>query len=170
MSEPMWKSPRSIELPLGCKDLSDVSQMGNWEPSATPSNWPKRTEDKLAYSEGYLARLFTSVSKGAIVSISRFQDHGSVTMIPDAELGALFVAVSWNGATQERAVRAVFEEEGISPVERADRWKPHKRGLRYALPAEPVVAAKFIGKLFRDGYGLGDLSRVVFWYHESNAP
>jgi hypothetical protein len=68
---------------------------------------------------------------------------------------------------QGQAVQGVFEEASLAPVtEPVGRWKAAKRSLRYELPADPSVAARFIGEVFRAGYRLGDLSSISLWYHE----
>src|SRR2546428_11532429 len=115
MSEFIQKSNRSIELPLGCKDLIDVEEIRNWKPAGR-SNWSTWKEDQLAYLEGYVTRLLESAGKSTLVGISRHLDWGQVMVIPDADLVASVIFASWNGAAQEQAVRDVFEGAGIPSV------------------------------------------------------
>ena len=70
-------------------------------------------------------------------------------------------------SSQERAVRAVFDEAGTSPLaEPVGRWKASKKLATYPLPPDPSMAARLIGQVFRLGYGLDDLASITFFYHE----
>lgn len=168
MSQFIPKPSRSIELPLGCKDLIDVDAVRNWQPFARP-NWPTRLVDQLAYMEGQLGGLLESAGKSVLVGTSRFQGQGSVMIIPDADLGMRVMFGFWYNVAQAKGVRAVFQEAGVQrltgPV---GRWKA-KRSLKCVLSPHPVVAARFVSELFRVAYGLGDLARVTLWYHEPKA-
>ncbi len=168
MKEFIGKPSRSIELPLGCKDLTDVPDKRNWKPVARP-NWPNREVDQLEYLEGRLARLLELAGKSVLVGVSRHQDRGEILVIPDADLCMAVIFASWNGAAQERAIRTVFNEASSAQVpEPVGRWKA-KRALKYRLPSHPPEAAHFIGELFRAGYGLDDLASVSLLYHEPKA-
>ena len=165
MSEFIQQSNRSVELPLGCKDLIDVQDIRDWK-SVTRPDWLLLTKDRLAYMEGYLTRLLQQAGKSPLVLISRHQDGGSVLVVRDVDLVVPVVFVSWNGATQEHAVRAVFEQAGISPItEPVGRWKA-KHSLKYPLATDHSIAAQFITGVFRMGYGLGDLASISMWYRE----
>src|SRR5438552_1007007 len=115
MSEFIQKPKRSVELPLGCKDLLDLEEIRNWAPVIRP-NWGQEATDKLAYMEGYLSRIMGSSGKFMLVSISRNLDQGWVTVVPDADLAGSVVLAWWNGSAQQQAVRVAFEEAGLAPV------------------------------------------------------
>ena len=59
VSEFIQQSKRSIELPLGRKDLIDVEGIRNWKPTVNP-DWPPAKTDQLAYMEDCLTRLLQS--------------------------------------------------------------------------------------------------------------
>src|SRR5579862_5018088 len=168
MSEFIQQSKRSVELPLGCRDLIDIQDIRDWK-SVNDPDWLVPAEDKLAYMEGYLTRLLQQAGKCPLVLISRHQDRGNVLVVRDVDLVVPVVFASRNGGTQEQAVRAVFEEAGISEItEPVGRWKA-KRSLKYPLAADPSIAAQFIAGVFRMGYGLGDLASISMWYREKAA-
>ncbi len=157
---------RSVELPLGCKDLFDLEQVRNWKP-APQREWPSPTSDRLAYIEGQLAGLLQSGGKSKAVGVSRYEDHGQIMVISDPNLAASVLFASWHTATQEQALRRLFEEAGTSAAaEPVGRWKS-KHSMKYLLPAEPSAAARFIGEVLRAGYGLGELSVINLSYHEA---
>jgi hypothetical protein len=165
VSEFIQRSDRSIELPLGCKDLLDLEEIRSWKPG-TGHSQPNISTDQLAYLEGYLAGLLESSGGSVLVGISLFQGMGHVYLIPDAALQAPVIFASWNGASQEHALRRALEEAGLQPAtEPVGRWKA-SRTWKYLLPPSPAAAARAIGQIFRTGYGLGDLASVTLWYHE----
>ncbi len=47
MSDFTERPKRSIELPLGCKDLIDIAEIRDWKKAAYP-HWPKLVGEKLA--------------------------------------------------------------------------------------------------------------------------
>lgn len=157
---------RSVELPLGCKDLMDIEAIRNWKPVGD-RDWPWRVAtDRLAYIEGQLAELLHSAGKSKLVSISRYQDHGQVMVIPDADLGASVIIASWRGASEGQTICQVFEDAGISPITGPlGRWKT-KDHLKYTLPVEAADGARLIRELFRVGYGLGDMAVINLSHHE----
>jgi len=168
MSEFVQKPARSIELPLGCKDLIDVSEIRNWRPGVRLRFLAPST-DKLAYIGGYLTRLLKSAGTSHVVCISRFQDKGQVTVIRDPDLGRPVLFALWHNVAQQQALRALFDEAGLSPIsEPVGRWKG-KRSLRYPLPSGPSAAARFICEVLRAGYGLNDLAVIRLFFHENPA-
>ena len=168
MSKLVQKSKRSLELPLGCKDLIDVDSIRNWSKLDRP-DWPKRTLDQLAYMEGYLAGLLQSAGKTALVCVGRSENRGTIMVVPASDLPGSVVFAMWNSAAQEQALRAVFDEARISPlVEPVGRYKANKC-LKYPPPPGPSDAARFLGGLFRAGYGLEDLAPITLWHHEPKA-
>ena len=165
MSDFIQRSDRSIELPLGCKDLLNIEEVRNWKP-VTGHNRPKLSTDKLAYLEGYLAKLLESAGNSALVGISVFQGMGHIHVIPDATIPAAVIFASWNGAAQELAIRNALDAEGLQPAaEPVGRWKTG-RSWKYLLPGDPSCAARAIGQVFRSGYGLGDYTSITLWHHE----
>jgi hypothetical protein len=154
---------RSVELPVGCKDLIDVDATRNWTRVDHP-DWPKRTLDQLAYMEGYLARLIESAGTAVLVCIGRFQNKGSIMVVAAPDLPGSVVFARWSNAGQEQALQGVFGESGISPLtEPVGRYKA-KKSVKYPLPAEPSDAARLIGGLLRAAYGLSDLSPVTLFH------
>ena len=166
MSDFIQRSDRSIELPLGCKDLLDIEEVRNWKVGTSHSR-PKLSTDALAYLEGYLAKLLESAGNSTLVGISVFQGVGHIHVIPDATMPAAVIIASWNGAAQELAVRNALDEVGLQPATGpVGRWKA-ARSWKYLLPGDPSCAASAIGQVFRTGYELGDLASVTLWHHEA---
>jgi hypothetical protein len=156
---------RSIELPLGCKDLFDLEAVRNWKP-APHVEWRRGTWDRLAYIEGQLAEMLQPGGKPKVVMVSRSLDRGHIMIILDPDLDASVLFASWHSAAQEQALRQVFEEAGTpSAAEQVGRWKS-ENSLKYFLPAEPAKAARFIGEVLRAGYGLVERSLINLSYHE----
>src|SRR5262245_2211731 len=115
---------RSIELPLGCKDLIDVAEIRKWQ---TARHWLDVVQDQLAYMEGYLTRLIESTSESYGLWLSRFQDRGSVSVVRDSQLKDKVLFASWSSIVQRRNLEAFFAESGsvaISPP--VGRWKTHR--------------------------------------------
>jgi hypothetical protein len=141
---------RSVELPLGCKNLMDVEAIRNWKP-AVEQPWPWRAaSDRLAYIEGQLADLLEAAGKSKLVSIWLHK----VTVVADRDLNGSTILVQWRDAAEQESIRQVFEEGGIAATtEPLGRWKI-KNGLKYTLPAEASSAARLIGEVLRNGYGL----------------
>ena len=165
MSDFIQRSDRSIQLPLGCKDLFDVAEIQNWKPG-TGHNQPKISTDKLAYVEGYLAATLDSLGGHVLVGIHVFQGRSYIHLLPDPALAAPVLFASWNGAAQEQALRTALNDAGLEPApEAVGRWKA-RQTLKYLLPADSSLAAKLIGQLFRTGYGLSDLAEVSIWSHD----
>jgi len=162
MSDFIQRPKRCIELPLGCEDLIDVEEIRSWKAARHPDWLRPPTTDRLAYSEGFLARRLESAGESTVVCISGYLDQGQVFFKADGALLFPVIFALWNGAAQERSIRSVFEERGISPAtEPIGRWKA-KRSLKYLLPTDPSEAARLIGEVFRVGYSLGDFSLVNF--------
>jgi len=169
MSEFIQNPERGVELPLDCKDLIDIDEIRYWTPVAHP-DWPPRTTDKLAYIEGYLARLLQTAGESPLVFLSCNQERGQVMVIRDPDPVGPAVFASCNGAAQEQVLRAIFEEAGMLPITGpVGRWKG-KCSLIYPLPVDPSMAARFIGEVFRAGYGLGDLASISFLARPLNKP
>ena len=155
---------RSIELPLGCKDLIDVEEVHKWQ---TARHWWDVVQDQLAYMEGYLARLIESTSGSYGLWLSRFQDHGSVVVVRDNQLKDQVLFASWSSIVQRRNLEAFFAESGsvaISPP--VGRWKTH-RSMLYRLPSGATAAAQFAGEVLQGGYGLPDRARIDLYHHEA---
>jgi hypothetical protein len=169
MSDFVQRSKRSIELPLGCKDLIDVEGIRNWKAASLPDWFKPPTKDQLAYMEGYLARRLESAGKSMLVVISCRLYQGQISVYEDSGLTAPVVLALWNGAAQEQTLRNVFEEADIPSVnEPVGRWKA-KLALQYLLPIDPSKAVQLIGEVFRIGFGLSDHSVVSLWEHEPKA-
>ena len=167
MSEFIQRSDRSIELPLGCKELLDLEEIRNWK-RGTRHNRSKLSTDKLAYLEGYLAGLLDSFGGHVLVGVSLFQGRNHLHVLPDSALADPVLFASWNGAAQEQTVRTALNDAGLQPAsEPVGRWRA-KRTLKYLLPRDSSLAAKLIGEVFRTGYGLADLAEVSVWCHEAN--
>jgi hypothetical protein len=157
---------RSLELPFGCKDLIDVETIRNWKPVADRVRPFRATIDRLAYVEGQIAELLRLGGTAKLVSVSRHHDHGQLMVISDPDLSVSAVFAHWRDAHEEEALRKVFEEQGISSITGpVGGWKT-KDALRYILPSEPLDAARLIGQVFCNGYGLGALAEVNLSYHE----
>lgn len=157
---------RSLELPLGCKDLMDVESIRNWKPVVDRGRPFRATTDRLAYIEGQVAELLQLAGTSKLVSVGRYEDHGQVMVISDPDLSASAIFAHWRNALEQEAVRNVFEEHAIPAIiEPVGRWKT-KDALKYTLPAEPSDAARLIGRVFCAGYGLGVLAVINVSYHE----
>jgi len=168
MSKFIQRSERSLELPLGYKDLFDLQEVRNWRPYARP-RWLRPSTDRLAYIEGYLTRLLESAGKSQVVCISRFQGAGQVTVIRDPDVEGRVLFALWHNVAQEQALLTLFEEVSLSPIsEPVGRWKG-KQSLRYPLPPDACAAARLIGEVLRAGYGLSDLAIINVYYHEKTA-
>jgi len=163
MNKFVQKSERSVELPLGCKNLIDVGEVRDWTPVTHP-NWTPTT-DRLPYIEGYLARLFQLGNSAKVVVISRFQDLGQVMVRSGPNIVASVLFAIWHNAAQRQALDGVFEQAGLTPVAEPGRWKA-KHSFQYLLPEDSCAASQLIGEVFRTGYGLGDFSVINMWYHE----
>ena len=166
MSDFVQPSERSIELPLGCKDLMDVEGVHHWKAACRPDWFTSPKEDRLAYIEGYLARQLELAGKSALVAVSRHLDRGHVFIHADDDLSANVVFAKWNSAEQEQMLRGVFDEAGIPAVaDPVGRWKA-KKSLKYLLPTDSCVAVRLIGEVFRNGYGLTEHSLIGTWNYE----
>jgi hypothetical protein len=84
---------RSIELPLGCKDLPDVEARRSWT-SHREGTRPKIWGDQLACCEGFLAGLLHQAGGTVLVGISVFQRRGQVHLLPDPTLATPVVFAS----------------------------------------------------------------------------
>jgi hypothetical protein len=78
----------------------------------------------------------------------------------------LFVACTDPGL--ERAVRAVFAQAGIAPLQDivVGDAGAESRALRYPLPATAGEAARLIAQLLRTAYGLPETAKLGFKYRE----
>jgi len=157
---------RSIELPLGCKDLID-------DPAISASEARERrrgpVRDQLAYMEGYLARLIDSASGSYGLWLSRFQDRGMAGVIRDQHFGDRALVAAWRSVVQQRMLAAYFQDVPAVPISPPiGRWKTRKC-IIYRLPSEPLAAARFAGEVFRGGYGLCDTSVISLDYHDTPA-
>jgi hypothetical protein len=154
---------RSVDLPPGCIDLMDVEGIRYWNTLARQS-WPAWPADQLAYMEGFLARILQLAGDSSLVCISAHSDRGQVLVRPDPDPTGPALFAECSGAGQAQAVRVLFEEAGISPITGAvGRWRT-KCLFVYPLPRDPVAAARFIGEVFRDGYGLSNNALISFRY------
>ncbi len=157
---------RSLELPLGCKDLMDVEAIRNWKPAVHRSRPFRAKTDRLAYIEGQVAELLQLAGTSKLVSVGRYGYDGQIMVISDPDLSASAVFAHWRNGPEQEAIRNVLEEHGIPAItEPVGRWKT-KNSLRYTLPAEPSDAARLIGQVFCAGYGLGVLAVINLSYHE----
>ena len=77
---------RSLELPLGCKDLMDVEAIRNWKPVVQRAKPFRARTDRLAYIEGQVGELLQSGSASKLISVGRYEDHGQVMIISDPDL------------------------------------------------------------------------------------
>jgi hypothetical protein len=154
---------RSIELPLGCKDLIDVEEVRKWQ---TAQHWRDVVQDQLAYMEGYLAGLIKSTRGSYSLWLFRFRDHGGIMVVRDDQLKDQVLFASWSSIVQRRNLEAFFAESGGVPISPpVGRWKTH-RSMLYRLPPGAAAAAQFAGEVLRGGYGLPDRARVDLRYHE----
>ena len=157
MSEFPQMPSRSVELPLGCKDLMDVEAIRNWKSVGGLELPWRETTDQLAYIEGQLAEFLQSAAKPKLVSVSRHWHYGQVMVTSDPDLSASTILAHWCNAAEQETIRKVFEEACMSPITGpVGKWKS-KKALKYQLPAQNPHGARLIGELFRSGYGLGDL-------------
>ena len=160
---------RSLELPLGCKDLMDVEAIHNWKPVDRGRPF-RATTDRLAYIEGQVAELLQLAGTSKLVSVGRYEDYGQIMVISDADLTASAIFARWRNAPEQEAVRNAFEEHGIPEIfEPVGNWKT-KDSLRYNLPAHPSDAARLVVQVFCTGYGLGVLALINCSYHERERP
>lgn len=132
----------------------DVEAIRNWKP-AVEQPWPWRaSSDRLAYIEGQLADLLEAAGKSKLVSIWLHKDYGQVTVMADRDLNGSTILVQWRDAAEQESIRKVFEEGGMAAsTEPLGRWQI-KNALKYTLPAEASSAARLIGEVLRNGYGL----------------
>src|ERR1051326_1120682 len=153
---------RSVDLPLGCKDLADAREIH--EPN--PAQWrQRRVADQLAYMEGYLAQLIESTGGSYGLWLSRFQDHGMVGVVCDSQLHDQVLIATWRSIVQQRNLAAYFGDVSAVAVQpRIGRWKT-RHCMIYRLPADPTAAAGFAGQVFRGGYGFSDTSVIYLDYH-----
>src|SRR5437588_116481 len=116
MSASFPNPTRSVDLPQGCKDLMDVEDIRNWTSLANQS-WRAWPSDQLAYMEGFLAGILHEAGRSPLVCISAHSDRGHVMVRPDPDPAGPAVFAHCSGKAQKQAVKAVFEEARISPIE-----------------------------------------------------
>jgi len=161
---------RGVELPEGCKDLIDVLQKGNQGSVHKPD---RVAEEGLANIEGYLSSMLASPAKRKFLSIFWFE-HEDKICLPLLFIGGVINAlllVACTDAERERAVRAVFAQAGIAPVQdlAVHNWghaEAESRWLRYPVPATAREAACLIIELLRTAYGLPETAKLDFTYCE----
>ncbi len=157
---------RGVELPEGCKNLIDVLQKGNQGSVHKPD---RVAEEGLANIEGYLSSMLASPAKRKFLSIFWFE-HEDKICLPLLFIGGVINAlllVACTDAERERAVRAVFAQAGVAPlqdhvVHLVGDAGADSRWLRYPLPATAREAAGIIIELLRTAYGLPETAKLRF--------
>jgi hypothetical protein len=153
---------RTIELPIGCKDLIDLDDIRNWT-SLADQSWPPPTTDQLAYMEGFLSQILEACRPSPFVIMSAHTDRGHVMVLPDRFSAGPALYPESSGPGQKTTVPATFVELGIEPTQRTGRWGK-KCPVLYPLPSDPSAAASFIAQIFRTAYGLNDFAPISFLY------
>ena len=170
MSQFVNYSKRGVELREGCKDLIDVLKMANQESVPEPDRMAVKG---LANIEGYLSRMLASPAKSSFLNIFCFQ-HKDKIMLPLLRFGGVIsalVSVACTDPDRERAVRAVFAQAAIAPLQDvvvhvAGDAGADSRWLRYPLPATAREAAGIIIELLRTAYALLETTKLGFKYRE----
>ena len=161
---------RGIELPPGCKDLIDVLRM----------EYLRVSELNLAPAEGlsdierYVSRQMNSRAKfrRLTVSCSHRLDAICLAMSPFCPshgpwLMSISVSVDPNKPTEERAVRRVFDNAGISPlIKTLTAVDGLVRSLHYPLPSAASDACRIIADVLRSAFGVTEQSPLWFDYLE----
>jgi hypothetical protein len=117
--------------------------------------------------------MLASRAKSKILTIFCF-DHKPWTMIPFLSIGGVIhasLSVACTDPERERAVRAVFAQASIAPVQElaVHVWGhavAESRALRYALPATASGAARLVIELLRTAYELPETTKLGFKYRE----
>jgi hypothetical protein len=165
---------RGIALPAGCKDLMDKLRQ---QPGS-------ESTQKRIYSEGfeqipgYVTRLLQSKAARRQVTISCAVPTGAMVVefgpfIMGYRPSGLSVLMFVDGTDPllEPAVRAVFEEAGLSAFvdSGVGGGVEPMRMIRYPLPDRATEAARLIADVFRKGFGLSERTRLGFDYYEEGA-
>ena len=155
---------RSITLPEGCKDLTDVLRLDR------PTSGPDAGEPgSLADVEAHIARQLQAAAKFSALLI--FWGHGvnhiQVVLI-EGTLSLRASMEAW-GPT-EAAVREMFELAGIPRVGEPLKTPAAQTPVRgWQLPRSAGAAAGLVCGLLRTGYGLAESARLEFYYVEEPA-
>ncbi len=146
---------RSIDLPVGCKDLADVLLRAKERPAPSLTTC---SVEGLAGLTRHLNNLTETGAKTENLAISWHDDPNHVHLTN--EQGIINAIIVIHDNTQlEQAVREVFEEAGLAPILDKSVAGFCVRVLRYSLAGEPSIG-ELIPELLRRGYGLAENVRL----------
>jgi hypothetical protein len=131
------------------------------------------TKDGLATIPSYISRMFQSLAKRPQVSVFCWQHSDKHLLSVICPKGVLHVIVLLKCAQppRERAIRGLFAEAGITPIqdELTGETGDQSRFLLYPLPAFPDQAASLIQHLLQKGYGINYDSELEITYRDKDA-
>jgi hypothetical protein len=190
MSEFVNYKKRGVELPPGCKNLSDVLkakgalkhlEMFDWNKWVDPPGKSRPMEHNESLLEGkisdverFVAKVFQSSAKLSSVAISCPASNLQldVARVPDGSIEA-GVAVQV-GTDLEKAVRAFFTHHHLEIPSHVDVRPPmFPGGLPWTttyhispMPDEAAALSKLLAELMRSAFGVTDDSTLLFRYSE----
>ena len=177
---------RSVTLPFGCKNLSDLLKAhGTSEPlgklhagAISPDKPPFVVHEEsftgtISDIEKYVTMVFESSTSKILLHVTPpdAQFPLSVFRMGDTIMAGLDVQA---GTNQEKAVRSFFAQRGLSVSLDAGIMPPQfhpdlpwrTRFDISPLPSEASILSKFMADLLRDAFGVGDNSPLSFLYGE----
>jgi hypothetical protein len=176
---------RSIQLPPGCKDLTDLFKpawLRNLPKAVAPREVPdvlrnESVTETLGNIGKHVAIVFDSRADLCRLTISSLDEKLAVSvcrMTDSITSNVTFI----HDATREKAMRAFFDRHGLE----APRAKEMPKGFKFLFPGLPVCSlfelspmscgapafSKIASDLFRDFFGMNDQSELQFSLIEFN--
>lgn len=174
---------RSIALPAGCKDLSDLLKAhvlpsaGNATPTIYRPPVFERKESmagKISDIEKYIGMVF-AMPTGTVTFVVNPSDGGFSINVFRMDARGIDAHVRVRGGTdQEKAVRLFFVQRGLEVPRESGMPEPFHPGIPWEtcfdispLPTEAALLSKFVTDLLREVFRLNDSSELQLHYVET---
>jgi len=159
---------RSIDLPLGCKNLGGMPQAGDHQPDFQSRF---KSVKGLVEAERYIASLLLApgLTFLSIVELPQYQHHLQLGIARGVL--SIFLRVDASDQGRLQSVRTFFHDGGTSAI--TDCFggtinNTTSRILIYPLPVDAPDAAELISRLLRDGFNVREDVELYFSSNEKS--